>query len=781
MMFRALTVIALLFGAPAIGAPIKIKSGAHDGFARLVLNIPRGSEWSFSNTSSGSRITLPNHTDGFDVSQVFTRIDRSLISAVVPTGSSFDIEFSCTCTAEVFVQDERLIVIDVSESAESEPTVQSANLSDYELKFVGSRQFSFNQPEPTEAAESIPQVASRISIEPIAPPVSPLPAPSTTPTAPDLTAELDYLRASEEGLETDANIGQLLQARKKLAERLGRAATRGVLNPSQNVINLPSAETPPQIDTSIFDSSSPDHEQSTALVGGNLRITSSSDIPLRDSTAQLTSTTLGVRCIDPKHVAVQNWSSEFGFAHRISSLRGQLYSEFDRIDTKVAVELTKLYLHYGFGAEARQILLMIDDRGAEIQALSDLANIMEYGFVPQSNFLENFLDCDTEAALWAILAVETIAASRTVNYQAALRALSALPIHLRKFIAPELSRRLLAYGEKNAASAALRSLERTADPLSPNANLAKADIELAQGDTENAQDRLTSVVNSNAEQSAVALIKLVESRLEAEAVIDEDVATLVQAYAMELRDDPIGPDLQRAHVLALAQSGQFTAGFEAMARVRDRKNSQIDEGLRSSVLNLLAKNADDLDFLNHVFEEMDRAVETVDPRTRSRLAYRLVALGFPSQAKIFLDAGNGVKNTTDAKLLRARIALDLSQPQEALAHLFRVDGNEADELRAEAKAASGEFDDSYAIYSRIGDETNSQRTAWLADDWPSMIDQDTPVLGQIAQVALNPLDDRSDLDGMLGRTSEAISESREARQALEALLELGRPGNDLDR
>ena len=329
---------------------------------------------------------------------------------------------------------------------------------------------------------------------------------------------------------------------------------------------------------------------------------------------------------------------------------------------------------------------------------------------------------------------------------------------------------MLEYGDANGAAAALRSLERTAEPLSSDANLAKANIEMSQGDVAKAQDMLSDIVTSNDEQSAEALIQFVDSHLEADEQIDEEVATLVESYAMEMRDDPIGVELRRAHVLALGKSGQFAEAFEALSRVRHRDLGIAQDSLRSLVLDLLARNADDVDFLTHAFAHMSVNLETIETKTRLRIAQRLLDLGFAGQAETVLAASPEPQRNSAARLLHARIALALSRPREVSAHLYGLKSHEAERLRALAQSQTGEFDAAHAIFETLEDEQNSARTAWLSNDWSNLVANAPTVFGSVAQIAQNPMDDDPVVDGMLSRATAAISESRSARRAIEDLL-----------
>jgi len=565
----------------------------------------------------------------------------------------------------------------------------------------------------------------------------------------------------------------LQEAQERLASGMSFAAARGILQPNQLDIDLPLQGNRSQIDTSIFDSSMPTIEDPQEIVPqtGHLRITSSSDEPSVASEISRTSTTRGSSCIDPVEIRVQDWRPESNFGASISLLRGRLFSEFDELNHETAVQLARLYLHFGFGAEAKNVLSLDANMASDNMVLVDIANIMEFGSDLGRNYLENFLGCNSDAALWAILASKEIQPNTPIASKAALLTLSSLPLHLRNFLAPALSKKFLTYGDEAAATAALRGLERTTDKLPNAAELAKADIELAQGYTAEAQTRLEDIVESNDQQSAEALIKFVNAQLDAEIDIDESVATLVQAYAMEMRNDPIGMELQRTYVLALAKSNQFDSAFKALGQMPDGVGP-ADSGVTfSTLVDLLANNADDPTFLKHAFAVIAKPDAVMAAQTSESVAQRLANLGFYVEAEDLLSTEPAIRATREGRILRAQISLNLSRPRTALAYLNGVEGAAAESLRAIASLQAGEHETAYEMLSDSNDTGRRVQAAWLSDNWQDLLsNSDDPVLKPVAAVASSELDTSLEQAGILKRLQDAVDESASARKTLQNML-----------
>jgi len=748
---RGLVIIFCLLSSPAFSQQIKVRSGAHPEFARLVLNVPAGTEWTLDQDETGAKVSLEKHTGGFDTTSVFDRIDRSYIADVSSGNSNLSITFSCECTASAFSAGEQMIVLDVSANTRDQPTAISGVPP---RNFVGTQALRFDTVQNDPSASLSEVIIDRSTKKP-------------RPVESKVVA-----RQPQNERKKDTDTERLKLTHSLILEQIGAAASRGILSPAGPRRDLRPRPAKPQIDTRIFDSSAQfeDPNPTQQDLATNVRVTSSNDTMPSIGHEVSASISNPVSCIDPEDVAIQDWGAEAGLPLQIAKLRGLLFKEFDKLDSDIAVQLAKTYLHYGFGAEARQTLLLDSDLSLENPALIVLADILEFGHSPRSDYLNKFADCDSDLALWAILASQRISQDRTLNTKAALRSASALPMHLRRFIAPELSNRLLSYGDVGSASAALRSVERAPQPLEPIANLAKADLSLANNEIATAQAQLAEIVTSNTEQSVEALIKFVDSQLAEDAEIDEGVATLVEAYALEMRDDPIEAELQRTHVLALGKSGQFSTAFDVLARLRTR-DSEVDEGkLRSSVLDLLVRNSDNVEFLEHAFTQIRISPETLAPEIRFKVANRLTELGFPHPARVILNSGQISKSSARTSLLNAKIALAMDRPREALMHLRDQDSDAASLLRAQAETVIGNYSSAYSIYSNVESGDKAQRTAWLSQDWTILVEEASPVFGSISSVAQKNLESDLQTEGALKRATEAISESQDARAIIWELL-----------
>ncbi len=750
MRFALLSVMLLLLPAVASAQQAKVLSGEHQGFTRLVAPLPIGANWDISHIDRTVKVTLPVPERGLDIGDVFTLIPRDRVADIALQEDGFTLTLGCDCLIAPFVAQGRFLVLDVTSPGVSRPVPfvprsrPAADLPETNPALVGVPDDARAQPE---AAGPVPLIIGKDA------------APLVPKALPPL-ARKPLSRLEEDALE---------EVQQRLARELGTATTRGMLTllPGVSLPNtkraqvdpnlLPTPETPPEPDVV------------EGLVN-NMRITSSLDLPDLEQRAEDAQSLSGIQCPPDDTINPAAWVDDSGFTQLAGKARQSLYGEFDRLNTQAALELAKIYLHYGFGAEAEQVLSLDPDLSSGNPLLIDIARIMERGEAGANSVLPQLLDCPSDVALWAILARPTLEVARKIDPNPALLALNKLPVHLRQFLAPALSRRFLSHGDTEAAATALRNLQRLPSPLVPSAKLAEANIAIEEGDVEQGAATLADVIDDNTEQSPEALIALVDARLAANQPIDLETAGLVEAYAKELNGTDMGAGLRRAHVLALVKSSQFDRAFAASTALGGDSEEPAAVDLRLRLMEELTAAADDIVFLDHVFAQPNRDIARLPVRHKLALATRLVDLGFGLQAEDVIASIPSRPRIDARQILAARIALDLGQPMRAQSELTELEGEEADRLRAVAKDMAGAHDEAYAIYRRLENDPAAVQSAWLAQDIDSLALANDTVFGPVLALTEGITPPSTETDGMLARSSVALEESAAARDALLTML-----------
>ena len=114
----------------------------------------------------------------------------------------------------------------------------------------------------------------------------------------------------------------------------------------------------------------PDHEQ--------IEATTVYDRDGRNARAQAAEAAVPAACIPDDRLDVGGWSNGLALAAQLPPLRRQLVGEFDQPRPQAVRDLARLYIHFGFGAEAEAVLASFAAAELEDRALLvDLARAVE--------------------------------------------------------------------------------------------------------------------------------------------------------------------------------------------------------------------------------------------------------------------------------------------------------------------------------------------------------------------------------------------------------------------
>lgn len=756
-------VAALLWCAPLAAQSITVRSGEHGTFTRLALDVPIGTQWELTPRPNGMILSLKMDGVFLDTSKVFSRISKTRIREIQARGPVLDLLLACNCKVSAFLEQDKMLVVDISDPIEAvtvapEPSFTTTLAEDVteippQIPNIG---FGYGEllwldQERTQARER-PPISS----------VEPVETMLGTSQSPD-RSNLDSPRSK-----------YVRQAEAELLMGIGKAATRGLIEPNLKIVkkNKEHAE-----------SESLETHDAMAVTGHevfgrreNLRVRNGM-FETQHASNEPGTTEEGFVCPDPKILAMQDWGDDSGFAKQIGFWRAKLVAEFDHIDKNAIVGLARTYLYFGFGAEARSVLSLDDEVASQNDLLLLLADILDSGYGEAENMLLPYTGCDSAFALWSLAAHQSLPSSAEVNADAVLLALNHLPVHLREYLGPILSNRLLEHGDAEAASGVLRTVNRALQEPQADVEMAEANLALDRGELQAAQELLESVVEANATMSPVALIALVDAKLSGNEPISAETATLAAAYAHEQRDTELGPDLRRVHVLARSQSNQFDAAFDALDRLRQEDGRSSSHKLRSQVFDLLTKNADDVTFMRFSLLQSQVDISQLDEDVANGMADRLLILGFPDlAAPLIRDPALGSDHRT-RRILRARIALASDRPRQAEAEVIGLHGVDIDHLVAQARSMMGDHSAAIKIFDSMRSTDKALRAAWLSENWDRLAESDDPLYAEIAALVEqslpgeNPQTDSEANSGVLAENRRLLGQSAAARSVLSALLE----------
>ncbi|MDT8325879.1 MAG: hypothetical protein RQ750_00640 [Roseovarius sp.] len=751
----------LVFAQAGLAQTIEVRSGDHDDFTRLVLNLPERLEWTSETSANGVSVVFPNGKLVFDTSKVFDRISRDRLKEIsAPAGAArLDLAFDCECTIRPFWNDRTMLVIDIAESA-SKPTPipQPAHAS-----ARPNQNMTRNAPMKQKTVSAAATMLSEHLDNSLGIPIGNVVA---TPAA-----RLQAPEPATPGLN-------LPRMQEELLNNLARAASQGLLTPRRGAKTRRAAATGAPI---------PDPEESTEpepakvvptplSANLNLHAQSSIDREMRTHFKGKFSLSGHADCTNDNLIDIPAWGTEATFHTQVGALSGRLLGEFDTPDRAVALELARLYAYFGFGHEMRQVLSFVetDDSGTDV--LREMSVIFDEGHAPPGSLFAGQLGCDNASALWAALSYETLPQDTAIDLDAIQRGFAALPRHLRRYLGPLLSTKLTRVGHVETANQILRIIDRIQTDEAPAASMARAELAQAEGEPRRAEAALETVAESNSEPSADAVLKLINQKLDAQQGISFDLAQLAGAYAQENRGAPLGQDLAQAYLSALAASGAFEQSYAEFDRLLPDLAPQHEQPVRESLIAHLTESADTIDFLRYTLAGRAGDPTNLKPETASAIARRLLENGFETAALGFVARPSAGLNGRPQRLLRAEIALAQNRSRQAEIELIGINGPDADALRAQALEQAGEHRAASEFFMASDQPKEAEKAAWMAGDWDQVGTSDEPVLQDVARLmqAVATTKDPQ-VTGVLAQNRKLLEESAKARKTLENLLE-AKPG-----
>lgn len=732
-MRRIVFAAALLFWTgQALAQVVEVRAGEHASFTRLVFYLPERVAFSVERAGKTAIVSFQRPDLAIDASAVFKRIPRSRLISLdtLAGGASARLSLACDCEIRTFWHTRSALVLDILDEPVGTWAGQAADVQTIDLN-------------PLPLPANRPSISARL-------------------VASRLDADKQRDRPPRD-IRSDART--LVASQKNLLEQVGRAASQGLLSPARRIKVKASRKKPAS------------HvEEATAPVVGttkaepenfNLRAESSIDRDLRAARSRGDTPALSPRCLDPALVDVTGWIDARPFPVQVAARRTRLLKEFDSPDPAATIALARLYVAFGFGAEARVAIAQLGGQSLPERVILAMSDILEIGHAREGSALMAQMDCSPSAALWSALSYSKIPANEPMDTDAILRGLSALPTHLRAYLGPMLAERLLDAGHRRESDLVRRILERSDATATPEADLVSAEIALSRGDTQEAEKTLEALAAKNADPSARALLRLVNSRLDRDAEISHETAQFVGAYAMEYRGTALGQALSQAHVLALAASGAFDAAFATF----DKQAQTAASPLGSQLVDILTQRAEDFDFLRLISSASAARPDVLDPATTNDVIRRLLSLGFVDEAARF--AGSDITGPTarQRRMLRAEIALSKNRPRQAERELLGLSGTDADLLRARAKSSSGEHLEARNLFDDLGRKAKARREAWLGADWQALADDEVSSVSEIATARLNPVNPlKSGGTGVLERNRQLLEASDATRKRIDGLL-----------
>ncbi|MDR7126226.1 hypothetical protein [Pseudotabrizicola sp. 4114] len=676
---RYILILLVFLAAPvqAQTGAVSVKSGDHSDFTRLVLTFPAPVDWTLGRTGGGYGLRLAEPGLRYDLASVYRVITKERLRSVWvdPAMGDLILGVDCPCHAVPFELDPRTLVIDIKDG----PPPQG---SSFELSLGEGTIAAPIQPVPVQRPrQNTRRDGGYDWLKPDA-------ASTGRETPPEVAAS---------GLEPDLKLEDF---RSMLIDEVGRGATEGVVEMEQR-LPPPDPVTGPLPET--IETALPENARAAINALPGIGITSDADDP-PDLMVR------GDTCPKAADLDLGSWAGSGDAASELALARAAVLTEFDVPDPQSVTQAANTHLHFGFGAEARLLMLSFLPSG-EADRLRVALSYLVDGDTPPDNPFHNMQSCDSGAALWALLAAPAGEALSFVNGAAVSRSFLSLPAPLRAAIGPETAKRLLTSGDSANAEVVRQSFERAVAPDDPTVELLTADQALQKGDPAGAEAALPT--SATGETAMGALFTLVEARFQQlEAVDGKDILAL-EAFAFEHGSGPLRPRLDRALAHAKALSGDFAAAFAIAG-----ENAALEQDLWM----LLGETGPESQLLVFAVGLAPDRRAALPVATRSKIAERLIGAGLPNAAAEWAQSGD-----LDPELT-ARIALANGDPRTAMRLLAARLPDADPDLLATSYTALGDYDTAATTYQTAGNTDAATRLQRWAGTWtaPAETVVDTP-------------------------------------------------------
>ncbi|SMP07557.1 hypothetical protein [Shimia sagamensis] len=764
-MKQLLLAVPMVLAASAGAAQdVLFRSGEHEDFTRLVATLPSAeTDWTVSRDGRFYTIKIEGDAVNLRTSTIFDKIPRDRLANFVANdvAGELELELACACRVVSIPYDGRYVIFDIRDDL---PPAQNDDMPQVPLSFGEAvavdkpqRQFRFSS---IEASKPTPTPVEMAEIKP--------------------TEDYSDLLALDNFVERKAQVQVL---RGDLIKQVDRAADQNLLHaqtqPAGNGLvgdPVKMAESPmPPMNGS-------DHvppQAAIGLEGQDLNIVAYNVIDEvgRDIAALLSGQVATGMCLPDTAVNLADWSGEGTFVQELGRLRQDVVGEFDRTNEGALLEMAQLYVHYTFGAEALQILELLPKTG-ENSILSAMAYIMDGHEPPASNAaFANQGHCSGNATLWAALSGETLVGDSAIK--GALDALQKMPRHLREYLGPKLSNRLVAQGQTEAATLVLNGIERTSLKPDVNYDFAEATLNAELGNTEEATEALTEIATQNSDIATTAVIDLINTHVKQGVPPSAETVSLVGALAVEHKTGAMGPELRRAHALARMLEHEFGPAFKIIKDIETRDGAKAAADVRTQLVLAILEHADDFEVISWSIQERLAAPGRISSDTALKLAQKTFEMGFLGETKRLMQAAQTDIPSDEKRVLNARLALAEALPKRAEAELMGMETPLADRLRARAKAMAGDHAGAARLLAKLGERGAAEAEAWLDGDLASLTASENEILRR-ASTHLLPPEDTAELDaatdrvthGMLARNRALLEGAEESRGVLGELLNL---------
>ena len=684
----------LAVGLAALAAPAAlaeggvIRSGEHDGFSRIVMEIEPTTEWSLELIGDGASILFPRKEIAFGTDRVFDLIPRTRIQSVEtsvgPEGTTVSVGLGCDCRVSTVFVGGRHLALDVSDRdavrAMAEPE---------------------QEPEPAPAPEAETEARERAAVS---------------------SAEEILIRQ----IERAADQG-LIELASPDPVGGGTGAGLPVVASAPTPLPRPSVTSSPTLPIAIDRRGVEPPASLTALLEQDqVRAVTVFDRDRPTSPARPEAAAVQVECRPDADFALGRWADSRPAHAQIAARALRLVGEFDASDPVALRDIARIQIRFGLGVEAEQLLGAFPIPLADRPLLIDLARAVEQRPPRPGGPLSVGAACPGAHGLWLAIAGTGPASRDAAHFAGIGAAFGELPPDLRLLVGPGLIGRLIDEGAADAARLIYDTMSRPEPARSPALRLAEARLVAIEGSSEAAARALGDLIESNAHNTPDALRHLSRLAIDTGVALPDRLAADLAGQARMFEATAEGPEYRALLAEVLAARGEIAAAIiETRAGMARWPGDPRFPALAVALLSQADPAVTGAGvYAETVLTSLDLLPDDPDmDAVRLGIAQHLLAMGLAAPARGIVRSAARRQND-GARLIDAEAALARGETAAAAEVLTGMDGDTATLLRARALAREGAFDTARDTLVEAGLDPEADAMAWPSGDWSRAADDE---------------------------------------------------------
>jgi len=582
---------------------VQVRAGEHQDYTRLLLEIPEHNTWIFTPGIVIGRLDIAGPALEFDLTQTFSRIPRTRVHDVRSSANGLDIYIACACEIHVHETIPQFLMIDIIGSTSDRTYAPLAAPRPPGRPDKLARAYGHPGGDPKQAGVRLAQalrgnnedstLTQVLSLNTIS--AAPSRAQPTNPTAPH-----------------DANMLQPAQIAQELGRVLAHSVSAGMLQPvTDGVIPIAGTHTP-------------DKPRSSA--NPDLHLSIGPNRPNQTSGQDGTT----APCPDLHTYDLPSWDVPMSLPE-VTARMHQIFNASDNLQDLEILNLSKSFLYFGFGAEARMILSLRSHTDPAGKILTDISYIVDLSKSPEKDAVWALRNCGPMGSLWAFLAAPEDVPPIDFPIDNLVQAVKILPANLRLHLGPIVAQRLAGLKLSDQAKIVQAALDRVKQDESPQLTLARAAVALPGADAETTRMLEATLSPQHSDDDLLFLLSYRDAQ---GALVEASLLEAATTRLFALRGTQAAQEIATFVITAKARAGNFSQAFEILNGRDAGLDIEAHRALREGVFAKLVRQSNDTDFILQIFEQRPWEYNYLSEALAAQLSARLHKLGFDLQADL---------------------------------------------------------------------------------------------------------------------------------------------------